>query len=378
MAARTSRTSNQRRGGATRASTARASSSRTSKARAASSRRGRTGRGGRGRTRRGAGHPLQLFTAVWMALAHAIGWAVRAVGRQAASAKQLDAEHRRDGAGLLLLALAILLAVAVWLDGGGPVGEGVARATRGAVGVVAMFLPPLLLLGTLRLMRAPAGPEVRGRATVGWSALLVAVTGLLDLAQQPADLAGRETAGGLLGGLGGLLGQAVTAWVATPMLILLAVFGLLVVTATPINKIPDRLAWLRDFLLGRPLGAEVAAMAGGDDSEEEDGPATPARRSPARRRQQTMAKDLTPPPEPPAQASPPEIEQDPAEPPAAGAAKGKGKGKGGTQPPAHSEPLSRAQQPALAGIGAATTRCRRRTCCDPAAGARAAARPTSR
>jgi DNA segregation ATPase FtsK/SpoIIIE, S-DNA-T family len=293
-----------------------------------------------------------------MGIANAIGWAVRAVGRQAATAKELDTEHRRDGAGLLLLALAILLAVAVWFDGGGPVGSGVARAARGAVGLVASFLPPLLLVGAIRLMRAPAGPEVRGRAVVGWSALMVAVAGLLDLARQPEEMAEREWAGGLLGGLGGLLGQAVTPWVAVPMLTLLALFGLLVVTATPISRIPERLAWLRDFLLGRPLGGEATGSGDADpddfgDIDLDEQEEAPARRRPARRRQGALARDLTPPPdEPPADASSavlPDsaLDHDLGSAPAAGA----GKATVRRQPPAHSAPLSRAEQPALVGLG---------------------------
>src|SRR5215211_8593674 len=54
---------------------------------------------------------------LWMGLAHAVGWAVRGVGRQAATARELEPEHRRDGAGLAVLGLALLLAVAVWFSG---------------------------------------------------------------------------------------------------------------------------------------------------------------------------------------------------------------------------------------------------------------------
>lgn len=281
---------------------------------------------------------------LWNGIAHMVGWLVRAVGRQAATARDLELEYRRDGAGLLLLALAILLAVAVWFDGGGPLGEYVAVTSQRAVGTVAAFLPPLLLIGMVRLMRAPAGAEVRGRAMVGWTALLVAVTGLLDLARSPQSLAERESAGGLLGGLGGLLGRAMTAWVAVPTLLLLAVFGLLVVTSTPISRIPERLAWLRDFLLGRPLGSELAALEDEDEDEDEDDDAEeqrPAlRRGPTRRRQGALARDLTPPQEPPAEPSP-----EPKVAPQRTATPGR------REPPPHSPPVGRAQQPALAGLG---------------------------
>ncbi|HEY8473385.1 MAG TPA: DNA translocase FtsK [Natronosporangium sp.] len=313
----------------------------TSRRRATPARAGSLRRRPTRRTRRGAGSPLALIAVLWTGLAHLVGWLVRAVGRQAATAKELDAEHRRDGAGLFLLALAILLAVAVWFDSAGPVGEVVATVVRRAIGAPAVLLPVLLLIGTVRLMRAPAGPEHRGRAVVGWTALAVAVTGLFDLAKTPTTFAEREFAGGLLGGLGGLLARAVTPWVAAPVLVLLAVFGLLVVTATPINKIPERLAYLRDFLLGRPLASDFPATEEEATEPDEEPPAR--RRSPARRRQQSMARDLTPEPEElsdavireSAELTPPTPPRKPPEP---------------RQPPSHTPPPTRAEQPALAGL----------------------------
>src|SRR6185436_13845926 len=44
---------------------------------------------------------------LWMGIAHALGWVVRAIGRQAATARELDREHQRDGGGLLLIGLGI-------------------------------------------------------------------------------------------------------------------------------------------------------------------------------------------------------------------------------------------------------------------------------
>src|SRR5690606_39755782 len=66
------------------------------------------------------------------------------------------------------------------------------------------------------------------------------------------------------------------------------------VTSAPINRIPERLAWLRDFLLGRPLGSEQAVLddADEDGADEEDEVHRPLRRGPARRRQGALARDL--------------------------------------------------------------------------------------
>ncbi|MGC4793748.1 DNA translocase FtsK 4TM domain-containing protein [Micromonospora saelicesensis] len=212
--------------------------------------------------------------ALWMGLAHGMGWAVRAAGRQAASARDLDPEHRRDGAGLLMFGLALLSAVALWLSGAGPVGARLADTIRLFLGAISVVVPVLLMIGAWRLMRQPADPEHRGRGLIGWGSLLVSTAALLQIGQDPADPLERDFAGGLVGaGVGGLLERAVTAWVAVPLLILLLLFGLLVVTATPINKIPERLGLLAGGLVGAPETEEEA----------DEVAARPARKRPAKR-----------------------------------------------------------------------------------------------
>ncbi|PZW03539.1 DNA segregation ATPase FtsK/SpoIIIE, S-DNA-T family [Micromonospora phaseoli] len=207
-----------------------------------------------------------------MGLAHGAGWAVRAAGRQAASARDLDPEHRRDGAGLLLIGLALLGAGAIWFSAAGPLGVRLADTVRLFLGAISIVVPVLLGIGAWRLMREPGDPEHRGRGLVGWGSMLVATAALLHIGQQPAGPGERDFAGGLVGaGVGSLLERSVTAWVAVPLLILLLLFGLLVVTATPINKIPER------------LGLLAGAVVGQTGPEAEEAPATPPRRRPAKR-----------------------------------------------------------------------------------------------
>ncbi len=212
--------------------------------------------------------------ALWMGLAHSVGWVARGVGRQAATAR----EHEQPGA--------------VWAGSAGPVGTWVADAVRLFLGGLAVLLPLLLLYGAVRLMRKPADPEHRGRSVVGWTAILVATASLLHVAQRPATDVEMTTSGGLVGfGVGALLERAVTAWVAVPLLVLLLLFGLLVITATPISKVPERLMLLGDVLLGRsttraPL-PEPDDLAEPDGDDEDD--AAPKTRRPARRRQGALA-----------------------------------------------------------------------------------------
>ncbi|MER5454178.1 DNA translocase FtsK 4TM domain-containing protein [Micromonospora sp. NPDC002389] len=211
--------------------------------------------------------------AVWMGLAHSVGWAVRATGRQAASAADIDPEHRRDGAGLLVIGFALLTAGALWFSGAGPLGAQLADTIRLFLGAISIVVPVLLGIGAWRLMRQPGDPEHRGRGLIGWGSMVVATAAMLHIGQQPADPTERDFAGGLIGaGVGSLLERAVTAWVAVPLLLLLLVFGLLVVTATPINKVPERLGLLAGTVIGRT-----------DEEDEAETPATPPKRRPAKR-----------------------------------------------------------------------------------------------
>lgn len=173
-----------------------------------------------------------------MAIANGVGWIVRGMGSQAAKAKALDPEHRRDGAGLFLIGLSILLGVAIWADSAGPLGAELAFACRFLIGAVAAALPILFFVAGVRLMRSPGDPAQRGRSFVGWVALFASSTGVLEITQHPVDFYQRMGYGGVLGWAVGFLQRAVTAWVAVPLLGLLFLFGVLVITATPINKIP--------------------------------------------------------------------------------------------------------------------------------------------
>ncbi|MEU7902033.1 DNA translocase FtsK 4TM domain-containing protein [Actinoplanes sp. NPDC049118] len=230
------------------------------------------------------------FGTLWMGVAHGVGWVARGVGRQAATAREIDQEHRRDGAGLLMLGLAILVGVAVWAGSAGPVGARLADAVRLFFGGLSVLLPLLLLYGAVRFMRTPADPEHRGRSLVGWTALVVSAASLLHLAQRPADDVEMDSSGGLIGyGVGSLLERAVTGWVAVPLLVLLLIFGLLVITATPINRIPERLMLLVDVLLGR--SSPRAPLPGPDlpDTDDAAAEAGPKRRAPSRRRQGSLS-----------------------------------------------------------------------------------------
>ncbi|MBF9130475.1 DNA translocase FtsK 4TM domain-containing protein [Plantactinospora sp. S1510] len=336
MAGRASSQPNRRRNGSTtRAGASRAGATRAGTTRARQSTRARAAAARRPVRTSPAVYVGRAVGAAWMGLAHSVGWAMRAAGRQAATARDLDPEHRRDGAGLLLLGLAILSGVAVWFRSAGPVGGQLADTIRLFFGAISIVLPVLLLIGAVRLMREPGESEHRGRGLVGWTALVVSTAALLHIGQHPVTNIERDYAGGLIGaGVGQPLEQAVSAWVAVPLLVLLLLFGLLVVTATPLNKVPERLGLLAGAVLGRPET---------DEPEAEESTRGAVGRRPARRR--SARPDLTDDDLDLDDGPPSETVSPPRRPPAKVPAARKA-----PEPPEHSAPPTRAEQLAITGL----------------------------
>jgi S-DNA-T family DNA segregation ATPase FtsK/SpoIIIE len=180
------------------------------------------------------------------ALATGLGTTLRAA---TGGAKDLDPAHRRDGVGLLLLVGALVSAGGAWWHAGAA-GDAVADALRWVLGRGALVLPVLCALGAWRVLRHPVSKGGRGRLGIGWACLALGALGALHVvAGRPAD---RGDAGGVVGLLlGEPLAAALTAWLAVPVLLLVAGFGLLVVTATPLHQVPAALRALRDRLLRR-------------------------------------------------------------------------------------------------------------------------------
>ena len=139
----------------------------------------------------------------------------------------------------------------------------------------------------------PEQPEANGRIVIGLSALVIGVLGLVHIA---CGSPGRDQGAEALRNAGGLIGWAAASpliytigdVLAVPLLLLLTVFGLLVVTATPVNAIPAAAAAARHQ--ARPVRAARGSRRGAeedffdeephDDQEPEDD--SPVRRLPLR------------------------------------------------------------------------------------------------
>ncbi|WP_030688921.1 DNA translocase FtsK [Streptomyces sp. NRRL B-1347] len=185
----------------------------------------------------------RVVRAIWLGIAHAVGAMFRGVGR---GAKGLDPAHRKDGLALLLLGIALIVAAGTWSNLRGPVGDLVEILVTGAFGRLDLLVPLLVAGMAMRLIRHPEKVDANGRIVIGLSALVLGVLGQVHIAcGSPARGDGMQAirdAGGLVGwGASTPLTKAMGEVLAVPMLVLLTVFGLLVVTATPVNAIPQRL-----------------------------------------------------------------------------------------------------------------------------------------
>jgi DNA segregation ATPase FtsK/SpoIIIE, S-DNA-T family len=236
---------------------------------------------------------LRLLRACWMGLAHAVGALFRGIGK---GARGLPPEHRKDGLALFLLGIAIVTAGGTWSSLDGRVGDLVTFLVTGAFGRLDLLFPVLLGFVAIRLMRHPDQSDATGRIVIGLTALGLGLLGLVHLA---CGAPGRADGASEMREAGGLVGWAASKPLASmvgpalsvPLLLLLTAFGLLVVTATPVKAVPQRMRQLGarigllDSRAATDGGAQAAfgdAEGAGDETDAEE-PARPAGRSRRRR-----------------------------------------------------------------------------------------------
>ena len=176
-----------------------------------------------------------------------------------------------------LVVLAVLTAAGVWWGAGGPVGAGLDIGLRTIIGAAALVLPVVLLGVAVILLRTDPSPETRPRRVVGALLLGVAVLAVWHLVTgAPRDLGGRRAAGGVIGAVvADPLARGVTTWIAGIVLVLVGLYGLLVLTGTPVREVGER---LRALVTGEHPDDEW----GGPEDVDVDG--VPATGTTARRR----------------------------------------------------------------------------------------------
>jgi len=187
---------------------------------------------------------------LWRGIAKALGISVRFVAR---GAKDLDPTHQRDGAAFALLILAIIAGAGAWLHADNVVSRAVYSFVYGAFGRIGFIAPLVLVYFAIRLFRVPDEKAATGRIIVGTITLLISANGLAHLLNGSSGTGATAIREG-----GGWIGYAVstplvalmTSMLTYPVLVVLFVFGILVVTATPASEVFSRISgaahWLWD------------------------------------------------------------------------------------------------------------------------------------
>ncbi len=192
--------------------------------------------------KKGARKTSGILSAIWMFIAHSLGGAIRFIFR---GAKELDPAHRRDGIGLLLIVLALVSVTGVWMHLDNILGNSIYSFLAGAFGRLAIITPIFLIYMGVRMLRTPNESAATGRVTIGLVITLISVSGLIHiLAGSPTFSDGAtdmRSGGGWLGyAISTPLVALLTYWIATPILLLIICFGILVTTATPFSEVINR------------------------------------------------------------------------------------------------------------------------------------------
>ncbi|MFT4216387.1 MAG: DNA translocase FtsK [Micropruina sp.] len=207
------------------------------------------------------------IAAIWNALARGVGAMARGIGH---GARDLDPALRRDGAGLALIALAIVVAAEFWFGIPDPVGRWIHIGVSTVFGTLSVALPLLALAMAWRTLRHPDHNGPAGRQVVGWTSALLGLLGLIHISKGmprfPHAEAVRE-AGGALGFIAStIVADLVTVWVAVPLLILLLLFGVLVIVGIPLHELATRFTEWKAKLPKKPEPAPPELKYGVDEA----------------------------------------------------------------------------------------------------------------
>lgn len=175
-----------------------------------------------------------------------VGVVAGSVRRAGAGAEDVEPDFRRDGLGFVAIAVAVVVAARLWWGLQGSFGGAVEAIACGTFGVIGYGLPVLFLWCGVRLVRTPGGAQPTNRVGIGVLFILIAACGVAHVVLGAPSLAsgteGVAAAGGMLGlVMAGPVLAGTNVIVTNTLMVLLGIFGLLVVTATPVHRIPHRL-----------------------------------------------------------------------------------------------------------------------------------------
>ncbi len=178
---------------------------------------------------------------LWWILAKTLGSGIRFIAR---GARDLDPAHQRDGFAFLFFIFALLASAGTWFHSSNLVGRVLFSFFYGAVGRIGLIIPIILLYFAIRLFRVPDEKAATGRITIGTLALLLSSSGLLHMlnGSSGTGATAMRHGGGWIGyGVSRPLVALMTPLLTYPVLALLFIFGVLVITATPVSEVFSRM-----------------------------------------------------------------------------------------------------------------------------------------
>ncbi len=201
---------------------------------------------------------------VWVGIGNAVGGVARSIGQDA---KGLDPEHRRDGLGLALVALAVTTATSIWFGVENWLVAFLGMAVTSLVGAFDVVIPILILALAIRVLRHPEDSANTGRVSVGGTALIFSMIALWHLYKEiPTPSQGAEKlndAGGFIGWiLSAPIASAGGVALAAVLYVIIWLFGLLIVTKTPLKRVPQKISGGFSAIKGKLPQREIK-----DDSE---------------------------------------------------------------------------------------------------------------
>ncbi|QZS55824.1 DNA translocase FtsK [Rhodococcus opacus] len=175
----------------------------------------------------------------WALMAKGVGATTRTVGKAA----EIEQGHRRDGIALGLIAISVVVAGGIWFSAGGPVGEWIETGVRVLFGGASGVLPLIGVAVAVILIRTEPKPEIQPRLVLGSLLVGLPALGLWHIATgSPTDAEGRTRGAGFVGyAAGGPLTDGLTVWLAAPLLLMAALFGVLLLTGTTVREVPGKL-----------------------------------------------------------------------------------------------------------------------------------------
>ncbi|CAB4714593.1 MAG: DNA translocase FtsK [Actinobacteria bacterium] len=225
------------------------------------------------------------LTSLWRLLAKALGSSVRFIAR---GAKDLDPAHQRDGIAFLILILALIATAGTWFNADNILSRAVYAFIYGGIGRIGFAAPLVLVYFAVKLFRTPDDKKALGRVIVGTIALLLSSTGLAHLLNGSigTGATAMRHGGGWIGyGVTTPLVALMTSVLTYPVLALVFVFGILVVTSTPVSEVfrkisgastwawskrPERSVKVEDFEVTDTPPFETPVVAAWNEPEEEE------------------------------------------------------------------------------------------------------------